>query len=316
MRFGSSGLLGIEVHLAGNALFAGEALRGMVTLRVDRSRRVRRLVVEAVGRELTKASARAHPGTYRYPVPRPAGRTRSGSAREVSRATTTLINAVVELEPGQHGYRFELPLPADAVPSYQGVSVITEHELVVWAETEDGKREQVWRPLHLWAPAMQPEPDEPVELWAPTPSTRRLAKVGRAPVRLCLKLPSHVLDLGRPLRATYRVENPDHLPLKHLALELVGTEVSRHMAATDVHHFMAALHLIRLDSREDCAGEVEWALPSTIAPTLRSPRFELEWRLDVAVTVPWLLGVTASAPLLLIDRLHRPADASEAEKVG
>lgn len=288
----------------------------MVTLQLDGPRRVRRLVAEAVGREVTKAAVRVHPGAYRYPVPRPAGRTRSGSAREISRVTAMVIDAPVDLPAGQHAWRFRLPLPADLLPSFHGINVITEHELLVTADLEGAASQRVWRPLHLWTPAVDPEPDEPVELWAPMPTTKRLARAGRAPVRLCFRLPSHVLDLGRPVRGEWVIENPHGLPLKHLVLELVGTEVSRHMAATDVHHFVAARHLVRLDSRDDCAGEVEWALPPSVAPTLRSRRFELEWRLDVAVTVPWLLGVTASAPLLLIDRLHQPAQSREAEKVG
>ncbi|MBI5832485.1 MAG: hypothetical protein HZB16_09290 [Armatimonadetes bacterium] len=316
MRSGSSGSLGLDMDLAGNALFAGDVLHGMVTMQLDQPRLVKRLVVEAIGRELTKASARFQPGAYRYPVPRPAGRTRSGSAREISRVGETLIGSPTTLEAGQHAFRFRLPLPVDTVPSYHGINVVTEHELIAWAEPERGPRQQVWRPLHVWSPDVEPEPDEPVELWAPTPTTRRLARAGRAPVRLCLRLPSHVVDLGRPVRGTWHIENPQGLPLKHLVLELVGTETSRHLAATDVHHFLAARHLVRLESHKDCSGEVEWALPPAVAPTLRGPRCELEWRLDVAVTVPWLLGVTASAPLLLIDRLHRPPDASEVEKVG
>jgi hypothetical protein len=279
----------LELEPAGSVLRAGSRLRGVAVLSLPAAARVEGLTVTAAGRELVAATPKYHPGLYRRPLPRPFGRTRSGSARTAYEVSAELLAGPATLPAGRHYLPFALDLPADAAPSYGGVTVVVEHELQAAARLAGGPRLAAWQPLHVWAgPDADSSPGLAVTLLA------------AGPPRLELRLESDRLALGRPLRLRYAVGGAAGRRVKHLVLELVGVETSKHQLATDVHHFTAARRVLELAAAGG-AGELAWVLPSGLAPSLATPRFSLAWRLEATVTMPWRRGVSASAPLRLSD---------------
>jgi hypothetical protein len=185
-----------------------------------------------------------------------------------------------------------LTIPPGALPTYGGLGVTVEHELVGVAELAGSLRPlRAWCPLHVW----HGPPAEPVGEGQP------LTLTTPPPVALRLSLPSDVLRLGGVAAVSYTLANPGRLRLKRLVLELEATETARHLAATDLTHYGAARHVVELGAAPELAGQIAWDLPVPLAPTLRGRRFALDWRLQATVTLPWRRGVTASAPVRLVD---------------
>jgi hypothetical protein len=315
----------LKLELERAVLCTGQTLAGTVVLDLPQPARVRRLWVQAAGRELVKTHPRYAPAVYRHPVPRPFGRTRSGALQldyleqqpllgpmppadvRGRWADTVGSGEAVTVPQGRSVWPFSLTVPETALPTYGGASVTIEHEVVAVAQLADGSTLDAWAPIHVWrAEPPSAAAAEPLEITAPEPSATwldRLADRHRAPLSFRFALDSVVLGLTDIIHGRLVVDNPHNLTLKHLVLELTATETTRHMAATDVTTYMAARRLLPLPTAPRVDERVDWALPPRLAPTLRSERLKLDWRLHVAVTVPWQLGVTASAPLRLVDRL-------------
>jgi len=276
-----------------DVLCAGEELRGMAVLTLDAPRLVRSLTVVAAGREIIHATPHYAPAVYRFPVPRPFGRTRSGSVHVDYEVRAHTLARPGTWPAGRHVCPFRISLPADALPSYGGASVVVEHELLATADIAGAAPLHCWAPLHVWRPAEDVAASgEPIELRAE----------GRW--SLTLRLASDAAFLGETLRAAYVIDNPHGLRPMHLRLSLVGVETSRHLAATDVHAYVAAQRTVVLEPSARMAGVIDWSLPTALAPTMAGHRFKLDWRLEATVSGPWQRGVTASAPLRLFDRLR------------
>jgi hypothetical protein len=130
-------------------------------------------------------------------------------------------------------------------------------------------------------------------------------------------LPSDHLDLWQPLNGTLLLENPQQILPGPLSLELVGSERVRHMSATDQHEVVAARWQLRLSDRPRVRETFSLSLPRTVAPTMHTPRFRLDWQLRAMVTVPWSLGVSGAVKVVLRDGGGRPAmDSDEIEALS
>lgn len=297
----------LEAELSPAALRAGERLRGLITLRLERPLRLRRLWVLAEGRELIGAPARYLPAGYQIPLPRPWGRIRTGrshvdfEARQMllgpappadraARLAEQRVAPSIALAAGVHTFAFGLATPLGALPTYAGQLVQIEHGVTVRAELADGVL-AVWQPFHLWSAAGRPPVTEPVELEAVHDAG------GQPGLRLQAIVPEGGVRIGEPLHVEWRVENPHLLDLRHLVMELSGVERARHLAATDEESYLVARRLLRLRDVDRQAGSVVWRLPPRVAPTLTGKRFTLRWRLRVSVTRPWRLGLAAQAEL-------------------
>lgn len=298
------------------ALAAGDSVPGVLVLRLPAPARLSSVWVAAAGRELLHPANRYAPFVYTTPVPRPWGRSQTGALRLDYRtlqpllgpapAATVVVGGAVaapgEWPAGEHAWPFRLPIPPEALPTYGGIHALLEHELEARAIV-DGRPLQAWQPLHVWQPGRSVD-GRPVTLRAPDTPTRpwqRWVASLRAPVRLTLRLPSEYLDLWQPLSGTLTLENPEQVALGPLTLELVGTERVRHMSATDHQELVAARWQLRLGARPRVSQTFSVSLPRTLAPTLHTPRFRLDWRLRAMVTVPWGLGVCGTVKVVLRD---------------
>lgn len=301
----------LAVELAHGALRAGETVTGLVTLETARLRRLTRLRVEAVGLELLGVGSRYQQIVYQHPVPRPWGRTRSGARRIDFRVVSTLVQQPLELEPGRHCWAFAIAVPAEALPTYGGASVVCEHEVNAAAEFADGPPVRAWAPLHLWAAAAEPPPHQPLLLQAPDPSARGLLPALAAGLSGSLGLrvsgPSRVLGLGEPTRLQYAVDNPSGRPLNWLRIALEAVETTRLRAATDVGRFVADVREIRLPRGSEVRGTTDWQVPANLAPSLRAKRFSVRWELRASVSGPWTPGVSGRVELELFDPASVPA---------
>lgn len=274
-----------------SALCVGDCLRGLVELHLPRPARLDLLEVTAAGREVIKTIGRFTPPVYRQPVPRPCGRTRTGTADVSFSESTAPLTTPVDLAAGRHLVPFALRLPADALPTYGGATVVVEHELTATARL-DGRRLEQWLPLHLWR-------HEPVSIARHDAAPVVITLDG--PVEGTITLPHHALALGQLLDLDCRLERPEAASWRRLIFELHANETTRHLAATDVSEYLAARYEVVLPPRARFEQRVVWPLPQTLAPTLVGRRFTLGWRLHVAVTRPWRLGAHASAPVKLFD---------------
>jgi len=298
-------------------------------LRLPAPARLDSLWVAASGRELLHPANRYAPFVYTTPVPRPWGRSRTGALRVDFRALQALVGpapeatllvksltamAPAELPAGEHAWPFRLPIPPEALPSYGGVQALIEHEVEARAVI-DGREIEAWQPLHVWQPgrvaAARPltlrAPDEPERAW------QRWVAPLRAPLRLTVRLASEQLDLWQPLVGTLVMENPEQVALGPLALELVGAERVRHMSATDQNEVVAARWQLHLRDRLRDTQTFSLSLPRTLAPTLHTPRFRLDWLLRAMVTVPWGLGISGTVKVVLRDGGGRRTDADASE---
>ncbi|MCC7491994.1 MAG: hypothetical protein IT204_06615 [Fimbriimonadaceae bacterium] len=300
---------GLEIVLDRVAVRAGETVSGQLIVTLPASRDVAAIRVTVAGRELLAAATRYPPPIYSQPVPRWFGRSRTGHLREDFHLTTTL--SPVRLAAGRHALPFRLTVPAEALPTYGGAEVVVEHEVLASLRL-GGEPLQAWQPLHLWsAPQDAPVSDSAVE------AANRPGWLAGAPwlaaVDLRLGLPQGHLELHEPLEGWYEVVNRGARPGRRLLLELVAAETSRFRAATDVNEWVVADRVLPLPAQERIREPFAWHLPRRLAPSLRSPRWWLEWRLDATVLVPWQLGPRLSLPLRLWDSGGREDPASEAE---
>ncbi len=293
----------LQASLLTPVLRAGETVEGSVELNLDAATAVRGVRAEVFQRELTRASILYRPLVYRMPVPRLSGRTRSGVARTELLAAAQLLPGAATLPAGRQVWHLHLPLPASALATYSGLAVVVEHELLLTIDLADGRRAQRWVPLHLWTASPPLTPPHPVE-----------AGTHRGDLQLRLAVRDDTLDLSQPLRFTWQVANPSEVRLGRLFFELWARETSRHIAATDVSEFRGVRHRLRLAQRPQQSGEVEMLLAPNLAPTLRGPRFRLDWRIEARLNLPWALGLTVSVPLTLVDRAAAEPSAPEAEK--
>lgn len=289
---------------------------GVVAVDLPQPAEVRRLWVELAGREVVGGVAHYAPAVYLEPVPRPWGRSRTGSARHLYRRREALLGVAPEpgqladsgaatqrLEPGRHLFAFHLEIPANALPTYGGATVLLEHELLATLELNQGKQ-VVWQPLHVWRSEPAPAAPRPAVLTARAQASgwyERLFNPLRLPIELFVELPDSQLDVRGPLLAKIDLRNPHQVALRHLVLELVGVETSRHLAATDVHEFLVARKVIPVPDDRRWRDELRWHLPPRLAPSLDGPRFKLEWRLDAMVTAAFSLGVRGSVEVLCHD---------------
>jgi len=303
------------------ALAAGGSVQGAAVLRLPTPTRVAALWVAVSGRELLHPANRYSPFVYTTLVPRPWGRSQTGALRVDFRtvqamigpapdATLTVESATAEpgeLPAGEHVWPFRLPIPPEAQPTYGGVHALIEHELTATVGLE-GRTFEAWQPLHLWQSG-RTSSGKPVTLRAPGEPSRaleRLVSPLRAPLKLAVRLPSDHLDLWQPLSGTIVLENPQQIAAGPLSLELVGTERVRHMSATDQNEVIAARWQLRLGDQPRVRQTFSLSLPRTLAPTLHTPRFRLDWQLRAVVTVPWGLGVSGAVKVVLRDGGGRP----------
>ena len=309
----------MRLELRHVALTTGDSVTGAVVLRLPAAARIDSLVVTASGRELLHPANRYAPFVYTTPVPRPWGRSRTGALRLDFATVQPLVGELVgqdatlriddrpsapvgDYPAGEHAWPFALPIPPEALPTYGGIHALVEHEVLVTAVI-DGRKSEAWRPLHVWQPGRIPPP-RPVTIAAPAEPRGlldRLVAPARAPLKLAVHLPSETLDLWQPLVGLIELENPEQVALGPVALELVGVEQVRHMSATDQHEVVISRHIIKLSDRPKVTERFEHALPRTLAPALRSPRFRLDWVLRATVTVPWGLGIAGQAKVVLRD---------------
>lgn len=311
----SSGPWKLRLELDRRAVNAGEPLTGCVVLDLERPAVVRQLVVEAAGREVLGAAPHYGPAVYRRVLPRPWGRARTGSKRLDYQVGLPLAGPATALPAGRHHFPFRLVLPREALPTYGGLGVVVEHEVVARLDL-DGERATAWQPLHLWQAERAAPPPTPAEASSEAPASglERVTERLRAPLVLRLGVDTAAVDLRGALHGWFELHNPRQSPVRHLVLELLATETTRHLAATDINHYVAARRLLPLRREPQVRESWRWELPVNVAPSLRSPRFRLEWTLVGQVTLPWALGVTARLPLELWDSAPGVAKSSGAEK--
>jgi hypothetical protein len=309
----------LRLELDHVALVAGEAVTGVLLLRLPRPARIDALAVAVNGRELLHPATRYAPFVYTTPVPRPWGRSRTGALRidfstlqplvgqPAAREATLLMDDLPpkpssELAAGEHDWPFSLHIPPEALPTYGGIHALVEHEVLATAVI-DGRPLEAWAPLHVWRHGRVPPP-RPLVFTAPAAPQSALDRAVaplRAPLKMTVTLAAETLDLWQPLEGTIDLENPEQIALGPVSLELVGTERVRHMSATDQHQVVVSRRRLRLASRPEVRETFCCSLPRTLAPTLLSPRFRLDWSVRVTVTVPWGLGISGEAKVVLHD---------------
>lgn len=310
----------LEVILDHVALRAGATLSGTVLLRLAKPTAVDWIGVEIAGRELAGATGRYAPAVYQVPLPRPWGRTRSGTAYAHLRREVPILGrrphrtasgrrafeaaGAAPLPAGSHVWSFAVPVPADAFPSYGGAGVVVEHDVVATVMLAGGRKVRAWAPFHLWAGRGAP-------VTAPAVAVTARSAGGAA---LTVEVPAGGIAIGFPVTLEYRLENRAREPVRQLVVTLEGVETVRLHLATDVNRYRVARHTLPAPRGAAAAGELVWVLPPRLAPDLDGKRFRLRWELQVGLTIPWRIGGHGTVRIPVWDPLTVGPDPSSVEE--
>jgi hypothetical protein len=260
---GVSNTLHIELENSEGVYRSGAAVRGRLALTLASEQHPRRISLHAIGTEFTHWGAqpayiaRTHPLDRIVDLWRPA---REGES----------------LPAGAHTYPFEIALPPNLPPSFDGV--LTEIGYGLKAKVDLPFHVDLRAEIGLIVLAQVPaiaEPTAPVT--AHDESGRQIG----------LELPRSVYRLGETIRGSVRIARPGAGRSRRLVIELLSRErgSAQGIWAEDVER--EADSRVELEHvAEDSSYPFAFKVPDSAAPTFQGEHSELNWhvraRLDVA----------------------------------
>jgi len=274
-----SNTLHIELENAEAVYRSGAALRGQVVMNLAGEQHPRRISLHAIGTEFTNWGvqpayiARTHPLDQTIDLWKPA---REGES----------------LPTGTHTYPFEIILPPNLPPSFNGVLT----------EIGYGLKAKVDLPMHIDMHAeagfvvLAPVPAlaEP-----PTPVTAH-DESGR---QIALELPRSVYRLGETIGGSMRIARPGAGRSRRLTVELISRErgSAQSIWAEDVEREADAR--VELEHvAEESTYPFTFKVPESAVPTFRGGHSELTWHVRARIDVARSQDLTAEIEVTIIEQ--------------